>query len=120
MLISGLRMKADIHPTYYQKAKVKCVCGNEFTVGSTLEKIEVEICSKCHPFYSGEEKIIDTAGRVEKFKARSAAAASFAKVPEGKLAMTDKRAEALAGQARKKTAVTTEKKPTKKQKTAKK
>lgn len=67
-------MKKDIHPTYYPKAKVKCACGNEFTVGSTQEKIQVEICSACHPFYTGQEKVIDTAGRVERFKARQKAA----------------------------------------------
>ncbi len=63
-------MKKDIHPTYYEKAHVKCACGNTFIVGATKEKIEVEICYKCHPFYTGEEKLIDTAGRVEKFKTR--------------------------------------------------
>ncbi len=65
-------MKKDIHPKYYPNAHVKCACGNEFTVGSTKEEIEVEICSACHPFYTGKEKIIDTAGRVEKFKKRLA------------------------------------------------
>ena len=63
-------MRKDIHPTYYEKAHVKCACGNTFIVGATKEKIEVEICYKCHPFYTGEEKLIDTAGRVEKFKTR--------------------------------------------------
>jgi large subunit ribosomal protein L31 len=63
-------MKKDIHPKYYPKAKVTCACGNSFTVGSTAPEIGVEICSKCHPFYTGREQLIDTAGRVEKFKAR--------------------------------------------------
>jgi large subunit ribosomal protein L31 len=67
-------MKADTHPTYYSEAKVTCACGRTFTVGSTKEKLEVEICSQCHPFYTGNEKILDTAGRVEKFKARRSAA----------------------------------------------
>ena len=67
-------MKTDIHPTYFLKAKVHCACGNAFEVGSTKEKIEVEICSACHPFYTGEEKVLDTAGRVEKFKAKRAVA----------------------------------------------
>lgn len=62
--------KKDIHPQYFPKAHVKCACGNTFIVGATKEKIEVEICYKCHPFYTGEEKLIDTAGRVEKFKTR--------------------------------------------------
>ena len=61
-------MKKEIHPKYYPQAKVKCACGNSFTVGSTAPEINVEICSKCHPFYTGKDKIIDTAGRVERFK----------------------------------------------------
>ena len=65
-------MKKDIHPTYFEKAAVACACGEAFTVGSTKEKIEVEICSACHPFYTGNEKTLDTAGRVERFKARAA------------------------------------------------
>jgi len=65
-------MKKDIHPKYYKQAKVTCACGNAFTIGSTKEHIETEICSKCHPFYSGKEKIVDTMGRVEKFKKRLA------------------------------------------------
>jgi large subunit ribosomal protein L31 len=67
-------MKKDLHPKYYDKATVVCACGNTFTVGSTKEKLEIEICSACHPFFTGTEKIIDTAGRVEKFKTRRAAA----------------------------------------------
>ena len=63
-------MKTDIHPKYYPKAKVKCGCGAEFTVGSTKEEINVEICANCHPFFTGKEKLLDTAGKVEKFKAR--------------------------------------------------
>jgi len=63
-------MKKDIHPTYYPKAKVRCACGNEFTIGSTKPEIQIEICSSCHPFYTGKEKLIDVAGRVERFKAR--------------------------------------------------
>lgn len=67
-------MKKDIHPQYHIKARAKCACGAEFEVGSTLEEINVEVCSACHPFYTGNEKILDTAGRVEKFKQRRAAA----------------------------------------------
>jgi len=61
-------MKKDIHPQYYPKASVHCTCGNTFTVGSTKEFIEIEVCAKCHPFYSKKEKIIDTRGRVQKFQ----------------------------------------------------
>lgn len=68
-------MKKDTHPTYFPNATVECACGNKFSVGSTKEHIRVEICSKCHPFYTGQEKIIDAAGRVEKFKTKRAAAA---------------------------------------------
>lgn len=63
-------MKNEIHPQYYPKAQVKCSCGHAFTVGSTKPEINTEICSKCHPFYTGKDKIIDTAGRVERFKKR--------------------------------------------------
>lgn len=65
-------MKKDIHPNYYPNAKVTCACGNSFSVGAAKEKMEVEICSACHPFFTGKEKLVDTAGRVEKFKARAA------------------------------------------------
>lgn len=64
-------MQTDIHPTYFAKAKVTCACGNSFTVGSTQESLTVEICSDCHPFFTGNDKVLDVAGRVEKFKARS-------------------------------------------------
>ena len=60
-------MKKDIHPEYH-RAKVHCACGAEFETGSTLEEINVEICSQCHPFFTGKQKLIDTAGRVERFK----------------------------------------------------
>lgn len=67
-------MKKDIHPDFYEKATASCACGASFPVASTKEKFDVEICSACHPFYTGQEKVLDTAGRVEKFKARRAAA----------------------------------------------
>lgn len=63
-------MKANIHPKWYPEAKVKCACGNTFTVGSTIPEIEVEVCSKCHPFYTGQMKYVDTAGRVDAFMAK--------------------------------------------------
>jgi large subunit ribosomal protein L31 len=65
-------MKEKIHPKFYKDAKVVCACGNTFTTGSTKKELRVELCSKCHPFFTGERKIIDTAGRVEKFKQRYA------------------------------------------------
>lgn len=72
-------MKTDIHPQYYTDAKVTCSCGNTFTIGSTQKEIHVEICSACHPFFTGNEKVIDAAGRVEKFKQRRAAATRVSK-----------------------------------------
>jgi large subunit ribosomal protein L31 len=63
-------VKADIHPTYYPDAVVTCACGNTFTVGSTRKTIRVEICSRCHPFFTGEQRIVDTAGQVDRFMRR--------------------------------------------------
>ena len=63
-------MKAKIHPKNYDDAKVTCLCGNTFTAGSTKPEIRVEICGKCHPFYTGEQRIVDSLGRVERFKKR--------------------------------------------------
>lgn len=68
-------MKKEIHPEYHQDAKVTCACGHTFTVGSTRKDIQVEICSACHPFYTGKQKLIDTARRVDKFKKRTEAKA---------------------------------------------
>lgn len=69
-IIYSSHMKKDTHPEYYPKATVSCACGNTFTIGSTKKEISVEICYACHPTYTGKKKLIDTAGRVEKFKAR--------------------------------------------------
>jgi len=63
-------MKNNIHPKYNNKAKVTCACGNEFEVGSTMDEIKTELCSLCHPFFTGEQKLVDTARRVEKFQSR--------------------------------------------------
>lgn len=60
-------MKSDLHPKYY-RAKVTCACGETFETGSTKEALKVEICSKCHPFFTGKQKFVDTGGRVERFK----------------------------------------------------
>ena len=64
-------MKKGLHPTYYPEAKVSCACGQSWTTGSTMPELKVEICSNCHPFYSGKEKILDTRGRVDKFRKRA-------------------------------------------------
>jgi len=63
-------MKAKIHPQYFPNATVTCSCGNTFTTGSTRKELRVEICSRCHPFFTGEQRIVDTAGRVERYKKR--------------------------------------------------
>ncbi len=63
-------MKESIHPKYYQDAKVTCACGNTFESGATKESMRVEVCSQCHPFYTGSQRIVDTAGRLERFKRR--------------------------------------------------
>ena len=63
-------MKAEIHPEYHADAKVTCACGNTFDIGSTQKLLKVELCSKCHPFFTGERRMVDTAGRVERFRRR--------------------------------------------------
>lgn len=63
-------MKKEIHPKYFDKAKAECSCGATFELGSTLENIKVEICSNCHPAYAGNKKLVDAAGRVDRFRAR--------------------------------------------------
>ncbi len=68
-------MKADIHPTYYPDAVFTCACGATYSIGSTKESVQVEICASCHPFYTGTEKVLDSAGRVDKFNTRKAAGA---------------------------------------------
>ena len=64
-------MKKDFHPNYFPQAKVVCACGNSFTTGSTVAELHVEICSACHPFFTGKQKLVDTAGRVYRFKKRA-------------------------------------------------
>lgn len=65
-------MKTDIHPKYHDDATMTCVCGASYNIGSTEKTISVEICSSCHPFYTGLEKTLDTTGRVDRFKKRMA------------------------------------------------
>jgi len=60
-------LKEGIHPRFYEECVVTCACGNTFTTGSTKKSIKVEICSKCHPFFTGTQKLVDTEGRIEKF-----------------------------------------------------
>jgi large subunit ribosomal protein L31 len=65
-------MKTELHPTYFSQAKVVCACGNKFTTGATVAEIKLEICSQCHPYFTGREKLVDTEGRVDKFQRRMA------------------------------------------------
>lgn len=67
-------MKTGIHPTYHADATVKCGCGHKFTIGSTKKEMSTDLCSQCHPFYTGKQKLVDTAGRVDRFRAKQEAA----------------------------------------------
>lgn len=86
-------MKASIHPQWYPDAQVVCACGNMFTVGSTRQSIKVEICHKCHPFFTGEMKYVDTLGRVEKFQKKQVQAQATAAVLAAKKKKKLERAE---------------------------
>lgn len=78
-------MKANIHPQYFPAAQVICACGNTFTVGSTKgPTIHIEVCYRCHPFYTGQQKFIDTKGSIEKFQAKQQAAAAKQAVASAK------------------------------------
>ncbi|MDQ5901181.1 MAG: large subunit ribosomal protein [Patescibacteria group bacterium] len=70
-------MKASVHPQYFDQAQVICVCGNKFNVGSTKEIIHIELCNKCHPFYTGEQKFVDSASRIQKFQKKQKTAEEF-------------------------------------------
>ena len=65
-------MKAQVHPTFYEDAVVTCACGNTFVTGSTQKELRTEVCSVCHPFYTGQQRIVDTGGQEERFKKRAA------------------------------------------------
>ncbi len=86
-------MKKDIHPKYHTKTKVTCACGNEFEVGSTNKEISVELCHMCHPFYTGKQKLVDSARRVEKFKEKMAKQTKTAETRKGKKAKKQAEAE---------------------------
>ena len=83
-------MKSTIHPTYHKDAKVTCACGNTFIVGSTASAISTELCSSCHPFYTGKQKIVDSARRVDKFEQRTAAQTQVAALRTGRRAKKEK------------------------------
>ncbi|OGH06707.1 MAG: 50S ribosomal protein L31 [Candidatus Levybacteria bacterium RBG_16_35_11] len=77
-------MKQAIHPSYNDKAQVVCVCGNRFNVGSTRDEIHVELCSKCHPFYTGEQRFVDTANRIDRFEKKRKVATEHQQVVKAK------------------------------------
>jgi large subunit ribosomal protein L31 len=77
-------MKQKIHPKYNKDATITCSCGNVFKVGSTMEKLEIEICSACHPFYTGKKKLIDSAGQVDRFQKKMEIAKKFKEAKEAK------------------------------------
>ena len=89
-------MKEKIHPKWFADARVHCVCGNAFTTGSTLKEISVEICSACHPLFTGQQKLVDTAGRVDKFNQRAAAAEQKKKEAAARKAEKDAKKAATA------------------------
>ena len=77
-------MKTNTHPTYYKDAKIICACGAKYIVGSTKKEVHVEICSQCHPFYTGKQKLVDTARRVDRFKRMLEKKAAIAKAKKVK------------------------------------
>jgi large subunit ribosomal protein L31 len=81
-------MKPAIHPKYFDNCQVTCACGNKFTTGSTLEKIDVEVCSKCHPFFTGQHKFVDIKGRIDKFKKKVEQGKSYVKKKKTKAKTT--------------------------------
>lgn len=95
-------MKADIHPTYHANAVITCACGNVIETGSTLPQISIELCSKCHPFYTGKQNLVDTAGRVDRFNQMKSKASDAA---TGKKVKNEKRAAQKAAKKAQKPAV---------------
>ena len=86
-------MKSEIHPKYYSDAKAVCACGNNFITGSTQKEIKVELCSMCHPFYTGKQKLVDSARRVEKFQAKIDASKKMSKKSQIKKTVKTKKTE---------------------------
>ena len=89
-------MKNDIHPKYYADAKVSCACGNTFETGSTDPELKIDLCSACHPFYTGKQKLVDTAHRVEKFQAKIESQKTASDGRKGKKVKREERAKVKA------------------------
>lgn len=98
-------MKAKIHPKYYSQAKVTCACGSTWTTGSTQPELKVELCSQCHPFFTGKAKLIDTAGRVDRFKARLEQSKKLSKDKQERATKREEKRAKLAKQPDKPTKV---------------
>lgn len=97
-------MKAEIHPKYHTDAKISCLsCGYEVTTGSTMPEIKVELCYKCHPFYTGKQNLVDTGGRVDRFSRLKEKTAKAAETATSKKEKTAKRAAVKAKKASDKT-----------------
>lgn len=94
-------MKKDIHPQYFEDAIVKCACGATFTVGSTEKEVHVDICSMCHPFYTGKEKLLDAAGRVDKFRERMEAAKKYKEDKKPKTEKVEAKLETVESDSKK-------------------
>lgn len=91
--LAAIHMKADIHPKYTTDAKISCLsCGYEVTTGSTMPEIKVELCYKCHPFYTGKQNLVDTGGRVDRFARLKTSSAKAAETASSKKIKTAKRA----------------------------
>lgn len=97
-------MKKKIHPKYFKDAKITCACGNVISVGSTVQNMQIEICSACHPFYTGKKKLVDSAGQVDRFKKR------MKKASELKKTRIDKKAKNVARTKAKQKKITVKKK----------
>lgn len=87
-------MKQAVHPKYFDQAQVICVCGNKFTTGSTQEVIHVELCYNCHPFYTGEQKFVDSASRIQKFQKKTETAKKYNVIAKEKKEKEEKKTEA--------------------------
>jgi large subunit ribosomal protein L31 len=91
-------MKANTHPQFFEEAQVICACGNKFTTGSTLATIHVELCSNCHPFYTGEQRFVDSASRIQKFQQKQEKAATVKYVPKRIKKLEEKKKSSQAPQ----------------------
>ncbi len=109
-------MKAKIHPKYYKNATITCACGNVFKVGSTVEKIEIEICSACHPFYTGKKKLVDSAGQVDRFQKKMEMAKKMQAEKEAKKKAKESKAKKSSNKNSKQPTSSKDEKQTKKDK----